>query len=228
MNRAMNNKDIINESSLTNRELWEMLIENAPITLSGKGNISLYIHIAPDKRVYVGVSKKIAFRWRNKGVGYGKRRFGKAIEEFGWDNFKHYVIKNKLTEQEADLLEQLFIAYYNSTDLKYGFNKCTGGTRRDEYRDRKVICLNTKRVYDSAYIAEKKTSVLSTLILLNCNGGIDYIEGDTKHKSSQWMFYDEYLLPNKELTVQDDDGQIDYDHILFDTDDEPIDYDNII
>lgn len=186
-------RDIINESILTNEELWEILIEDAPITLTGDGNISLYIHIAPDKRVYVGVSKNVWWRWKDKGAGYRRKRFRQAIDEFGWDNFEHHVIKKKLTEEEADLLEQLFIAYYNSTDLKYGFNKCTGGTRRNEYRNRKVICLNTKRIYDSAYIAEKKTGVLSTLIILNCNGDIDYIEEDIKNKSSQWMFYDEYL-----------------------------------
>lgn len=185
-------RDTINESVLTNEELWEILIEDAPITLTGKGNISLYIHIAPDKRVYIGVSKNVWFRWKDKGAGYNRKRFKEAIQEFGWDNFEHHVIKKKLTEEEADLLEQLFIAYYNSTDLKYGFNKCTGGTRRNEYRNRKVICLDTNKVYDSIYIAEKKTGVLSTLILLNCKGDIDYVE-DTKNNSSRWKFYDEYL-----------------------------------
>lgn len=193
MNRAMNRQDILEAPLLTNEELWEILIENAPIELSGKGKYSLYMHIAPDKRVYVGVSTNVWFRWKDKGANYTRKRFKQAIEEFGWDNFEHRVIKKKLTEQEADLLEQLFIAYYNATDLQYGFNKCTGGTRRNEYRNRKVICLDTNKIYDSAYIAEKKTGVLSTLILLNCNGGIEYIEEDTKKNSSQWMFYDEYL-----------------------------------
>lgn len=186
-------RDAINESLLTNEELWEILIEDAPIALTGEGNISLYIHIAPDKRVYIGVSKNVKDRWRNKGAGYNRKRFKEAIEKFGWDNFEHHIIKTGLNEQQADLLEQLFIAYYNSTDLKFGFNKCTGGTRHDEYRNRKVVCLETKRVFDSAYMAEKKVGVLSTLILLNCNGDIDHIEGDIKNNSSQWMFYDEYL-----------------------------------
>ena len=179
--------------SLTNRELWASLIEDAPIELSGQGNISLYIHIAPDERVYIGVSNNIPYRWRKKGAGYNRKRFKEAIQEFGWDNFRHYVIQKNLTEQEADLLEQLFIAHYNSTDLRYGFNKCSGGTRRDEYRNRKVICLDTKKVYDSAYIAEKKTGILSTLIILNCNGDVDCVEGYTTAYSTQWMFYDEYL-----------------------------------
>ncbi len=189
-------RDIVNESILTNEELWEVLIEDAPVNLTGKGNVSLYIHIAPDKRVYIGVSKNVWFRWRNKGAGYTRKRFKQAIEEFGWDNFEHHIIKTKLTEEEADLLEQLFIAYYNSTDLRFGFNKCSGGARHDEYRNRKVIWLETKQVFDSAYIAEKKVGVLSTLILLNCNGDIDYIEEDIKHNSSRWMFYDEYLNMN--------------------------------
>lgn len=181
------------KKNITNEELWATLIENAPITLSGKGKHSLYIHIAPDKRVYIGVSTNVWYRWKDKGAQYRRKRFREAIEEFGWDNFEHHIIKRKLTEEEADLLEQLFIAHYNATDLRYGFNKCTGGTRRAEYRNRKVICLNTKRVYDSAYIAEKKTGVLSTFIILNCNGGIDCVEGETKRKSTRWMFYDEYL-----------------------------------
>lgn len=225
-------REIFDGSLLTNKELWEVLIENAPITLTGKGNISLYIHIAPDKRVYVGVSKNVWRRWGNKGKRYTRKRFKEAIEEFGWNNFRHHIIKRKLTEEEADLLEQLFIAYYNATDLQYGFNKCTGGTRRSEYRHRKVICLDTNVVYDSAYIAEKETGVLSTLIILNCNDGIDYAE-DRKNNSSQWMFYDEYLLSNKsKLDVQRDTIYDSFDIAswnLFDvSDDVEIDYDNII
>ena len=185
-------RDMINESLYTDEEVWQMIVDAAPLDFSEEGKISLYIHIAPDKRVYVGVTTNTYLRWKDKGAKYNRSRFRNALDEFGWDNFEHHVILDKLTEEQADVLEQLFIAYYKATDLNYGFNKCTGGTRREQYRNRKVICLDTKKIYDSAYIAEKKTGKLSTLIILNCNGNIDYVE-DGEQKLSRWMFYDDYL-----------------------------------
>lgn len=79
-------------------------------------------------KVYVGLTSMIPEeRWSN-GKGYHKGTyFRNAIDKYGWNNFKHEIIKNNLTKEEAGYWEQYYISFYNSTDRQCGYNMSSGG-----------------------------------------------------------------------------------------------------
>ena len=91
-------------------------------------NYTLYKHTSPSNKVYIGITKlDVKLRWRN-GTGYQLQpRFYNAIKKYGWDNFSHEIIFRNLTEDEAKLLEQMYIALYESNDPKKGYNISEGG-----------------------------------------------------------------------------------------------------
>jgi len=81
-------------------------------------------------------------RWRVDGSGYDtSNEFGKAIKEFGWDNFSHeilvYGIKGK---KQADELEIAFIKQFN-TIAPNGYNTEDGGingsVNRKPYKEKR-------------------------------------------------------------------------------------------
>ena len=188
-------RDRINESLLTNEELWEVLIDDAGISYNSKnGNYKLYMHTVPNGKVYIGTTcQTINSRWGKDGKRYKGQYFYKAIEKYGWENIGHYVIKERLNHEEADLLERVFINYYKSNDSKYGYNRTKGGdmhSHKGNYQ--KVICINTLDIYYSVYSAEKETGINSSTIYLNCIGDIKFA-GYSNKEPLCWMFYDDYL-----------------------------------
>lgn len=91
-------------------------------------NYSVYRHIAPNGKMYVGITKvKPKYRWKN-GNGYRRQPyFFNAIEKYGWENFHHEVLLDGLTVKQAELAERLFIGYWDLTNHKYGYNIESGG-----------------------------------------------------------------------------------------------------
>lgn len=92
-------------------------------------NYKLYVHISPSGKRYYGITskKRVQNRWNN-GRGYiGNEHFTRAINKYGWDNFEHIVLFDNLTKEEACLLEQFYIALYDTTNPKYGYNNTNGG-----------------------------------------------------------------------------------------------------
>lgn len=89
---------------------------------------SVYIHTNRiNGKRYVGISRtKPEYRWRN-GEGYKRQpHFYSAIQEYGWENFDHFILEVD-TEELMYQLEQQYIAYYKTTDRRYGYNKSFGG-----------------------------------------------------------------------------------------------------
>lgn len=78
---------------------------------------------------YIGQTKQLPEeRFGKNGSNYSRcAHFNNAINKYGWDSFDHYVIQDNLTKEEADELETLNIAFYNTTDPKYGYNLQSGG-----------------------------------------------------------------------------------------------------
>lgn len=67
------------------------------------------------------------------GVGYfGNEYFKRAIQKYGWDNFKHEVLYENLTKQQACDKEIELISKYKSTNERFGYNICAGGEGRLE------------------------------------------------------------------------------------------------
>ena len=92
---------------------------------------TVYEHITPSGKRYIGItSKKPEKRWKN-GRGYRKNTpFGFAIEKYGWNDIQHNILFNDLTEKEAKWLENYLICYYwtfvGFNDSK-GYNCTLGG-----------------------------------------------------------------------------------------------------
>ena len=89
---------------------------------------SLYMHITPNGKRYIGITKqKPVKRWLH-GKGYQKQSyFFNAILKYGWDNIEHVVLFNNLTKEEAEQKEIELIAKYRTNERKYGYNIENGG-----------------------------------------------------------------------------------------------------
>lgn len=89
---------------------------------------SLYRHIAPDGRMYIGITSQVpSARWQS-GNGYkGNTYFTRAIQKYGWDNFAHEVLFDGLTEDQAKALEIVLISLFETNIRSKGFNISSGG-----------------------------------------------------------------------------------------------------
>ena len=70
-------------------------------------------------KVYIGqTALNVERRWRN-GKGYKTGVFKKAIEKYGWNNFEHIIVKDKLSKEEANLLDVSLIRKYKELGICY-------------------------------------------------------------------------------------------------------------
>jgi len=61
-------------------------------------------------KVYIEITLNPSQRWSYKGNQYkGSPLFYNAIQKYGWKNFDHIIIKDKLTKEEACEMERLLI-----------------------------------------------------------------------------------------------------------------------
>lgn len=89
---------------------------------------TVYKHTAPNGKVYVGITgRKPEQRWAN-GNGYRNNpHLYSAIQKYTWKNFKHEIVKDGLTKEQACDLEIELIAKYDATNPDKGYNFSTGG-----------------------------------------------------------------------------------------------------
>ena len=83
-----------------------------------------------NNKVYVGITSQNPYynRWRKDGIGYRECPFFyRAIQKYGWGNFKHEVLFKNLTQQEAEQKEIELIKQYKSNNPKFGYNISNGG-----------------------------------------------------------------------------------------------------
>lgn len=90
-------------------------------------NYCVYKHESPSGKVYIGMTKMIPeARWKG-GWGYCSQAFYRAIQKYGWNNFKHEIIAEGLSQEDACNKEQEMIAFYDSTNPSHGYNMTSGG-----------------------------------------------------------------------------------------------------
>lgn len=109
-------------------------IETTEITQEEK-KWCVYIHTSPSGKVYIGITSKNPpeQRWLN-GRGYNHNyHFTNAIKFYGWNNFKHEIIAEQLTSDEAETMERELIEQYNAMDQRYGYNLTSGGEKGKEF-----------------------------------------------------------------------------------------------
>ena len=89
----------------------------------------VYMHINKiNHKIYIGqTGQKPEYRW-NRGNGYKEcTHFYNAIQKYGWDGFEHIIFADRLTIDEANHMEELLIALYNTTNSDNGYNLQSGG-----------------------------------------------------------------------------------------------------
>lgn len=103
---------------------------------------TIYEHIAPNGKRYIGQTcQSLSRRWRN-GNGYVRNTyFYRAILKYGWDNFQHNTICKCATLEEANRIESDLIAQYRTNSPEYGYNISGGadGSGRVAERTRKLM-----------------------------------------------------------------------------------------
>lgn len=72
-----------------------------------------------------------------------------AIKKYGWHNIRHEILFEGLTKEEAELKEIELIAYYNSNNIKFGYNIEKGGSAKGK------ISEETRRKIGEAHKGEK-------------------------------------------------------------------------
>lgn len=96
----------------------------------------LYVHtnLANNKK-YVGItSQEPEKRWMN-GHGYARTLyFGRAIEKYGWNNFRHDILLTDMSEEEAKTAEIITIAMLKTNDHNFGYNLTEGGGGTHGYK----------------------------------------------------------------------------------------------
>lgn len=92
------------------------------------GVYTVYKHTSPSGKVYIGITRNTPQRRWKGGHGYNSNpHFMQAIKRYGWASFRHEVIAEGLVQHEAETLEKLLIARYDSTNPAKGYNRAPGG-----------------------------------------------------------------------------------------------------
>lgn len=83
---------------------------------------TVYMHMFPNGKSYVGMtSQPLSLRWRN-GSGYKFGSVRDAIQEFGWENVKHYILFRGLDRDTALFVESYYIKTRHTYLPDYGYN----------------------------------------------------------------------------------------------------------
>lgn len=101
---------------------------------SSVNNYTVYKHTSPSGKVYIGITKDSVERRWESGWGYKSNiHFFKAIVKYGWINFKHEILFENLSKEEAEQKEIELIAQYKSSDRNFGYNFDLGGFLHNTY-----------------------------------------------------------------------------------------------
>ena len=98
---------------------------------------SIYTHVSPSGKVYVGQSININRRWGYNGEHYMNKRkdgtyiqnaFAQALLKYGWENFKHNILLEGISKEEADYAEKYLIKWYKLHNQSYNITDGGEGT----------------------------------------------------------------------------------------------------
>ena len=120
----------------------------------------VYMHITPNNKKYIGITKtSLKRRWGN-GKGYKNQIFYRAILKYGWDNIQHILMYDFLTYEEAKEIE--LVSFFHTSNSKYGYNITKGGDyRKPPTLETRLKTSNTlnKREKKNNYCILKKEKV---------------------------------------------------------------------
>lgn len=163
---------------------------------------SVYMHTAPDGRIYVGMTSQAPeMRWL-KGEAYKSNpAFYEVIQEEGWDNIEHEIVETGLTKAEAAELERELISEFNTTDSSFGFNNSTGGECCSFGSGQTIYCPETRTLYSNASAAAHDLGLHpSALCHDGKHRGLTLVRMD-EEEAEQHMMFEEIEAYN--ITLED-------------------------
>ena len=92
----------------------------------------VYVHIFPNNKRYVGITRQDPQRrWQN-GKGYKGQVVYEAIQKYKWHNIEHRILYDNLSKIDAEKYEIELIKEWKTTDRNYGYNVENGGNINKE------------------------------------------------------------------------------------------------
>lgn len=109
-----------------NERIYKVYKHTLPSSISKKENDMVYIGITCQEKVH--------YRWGRNGIKYKNNiYFYRAIQKYGWENFKHEILFDCLTKDEANQKEIELISKYDSTNQSKGYNIELGGNGQGKH-----------------------------------------------------------------------------------------------
>lgn len=130
----------------------------------------IYKFTSPSNKSYIGMTKNIKIRIRihlqdSKKEKYKHYRFYKAINKYGFNNFKFEILAQNLLFEQATKMEIMFIKWFN-TKTPYGYNLTEGGEGTVGY-----TCSDNERFRRSEHAKNYKHSAESKQKISKSNMG---------------------------------------------------------
>lgn len=127
-----------------NKRIYKVYKHTLPMSVSGKENDMVYIGITSQENPWD--------RWGVHKAHYEyNEHFSRAISKYAWENFLHEVLFDGLTKEEAEQKEIELIAYYKSTNDKFGYNKANGGSSIGKHTEetKNILSKKTKKRFEN-------------------------------------------------------------------------------
>ena len=89
---------------------------------------TLYCHLFPNGKRYIGITKTSPEKRWSGGNGYkDQQKMYRAIEKYGWGNIEHQIVAEGLSREQAERLEMYLIDSLDT--IECGYNVTIGGNR---------------------------------------------------------------------------------------------------
>ena len=116
-------EELIKNNYLIKINEEEYILNSVCCNKTQKCDWLVYLHTFPDGKKYVGITSKTAEeRWGREGRNYRNMYVYEGIQLWGWDNIKHEILEQGLTESAARVREQYYIKQLNSYIETNGYN----------------------------------------------------------------------------------------------------------
>ena len=162
----------------------------------------VYKHTSPNGKCYIGITcqERPQDRWHSDGGGYkSQRKFYRAIEKYGWENFSHEILVDDIKSLEDAYIEEkkyikLFDSHRNGYNCSNGGDGCLGYKRSEESLNR-IVKKHHKPTYQYALSGEfiqgyKSRKEASEKTGVHINSIIACLEGKYKYAGDyQWKNY---------------------------------------
>ena len=90
--------------------------------------MTVYMHIFPNGKRYVGITMHDIRTRTGNGTGYKKNiSMAEDIEKYGWNNVQSIICAEELDIPEACALEVQLIREFDTTNPEKGYNRSKGG-----------------------------------------------------------------------------------------------------